>query len=105
MKLYYATDRYVADNSLAIRTYAMDEEFGFLEPYGDVTVCLIDYDLTPEEGTIFMPTYKMFGEFLETVMDDIVDEVLGTIQIGFGQGFHVRLKEDWQSQVEMVEWF
>ena len=102
MELIYKKDRYVADNSLAISTYVKSEE-GWLEPYGKVTVCLVDYGMTPKEGEIFMPTYNMYGEFLSQVMEDIVEEVIRPIQIGYGHGLHVRLKENWEENVKMME--
>ena len=102
MELYYSKDEYVADNSLAIQTYAVDEDFGFLAPYGMATVCLVEYGLKPEDGTIFMPTYKMTPDFIETVLNDIVDEVIGEVQIGYGKGLHVRLKPDWEQHVKMA---
>ena len=101
MKLYYSTDRYVADNSLAIQTYAEDED-GYILPYDMATVCLVDYGKTPEEGTIYMPIYKMTPEFLGALLLDIVDEILGEVQIGYGRGLHVRLKPDWEKNVEMI---
>ena len=104
MKLYYAKNRYAADNSLAIRAYAIDEEFGFLEPYGNVTVCLVDYGRTPDEGHIYMPTYKMTPEFRAQVLRDIAQEVVEVVPIGYGEGLYVWLKPDWEQNVDMVDW-
>ena len=101
MELYYWKDRYIADDSLAIQTYVKAED-GYLEPYGMVTVCLVDYGKTPEEGTIYMPTYKMTSDFIGKVLLDIADEILGEVQIGYGKGLHVRLKPDWEKRVKMA---
>ena len=101
LKLYYEKAQYIADGSLAIRTYWDDPEFGFREPYGDVTVCLVDYGMTPEKGTIFMPTYKMTPDFVEQVLDEIAEEVIREIPIGFGRGLHVKLKKNWEHLVDM----
>lgn len=91
MKLQYITDRYVADDSIAICAY----EDG--EPYGYVTVCLAGYGMTPPEGHIFIPVYKMTEEFLKQVMEDVVDEIVDIVPIGFGYGYLARLKEGWLS--------
>lgn len=100
MELYYAKGRYVADDSLAIRTYAMVD--GWMEPYGDVTVCLAGYGMTPDKDHIYMPTYKMTPEYRARVLKDIAREVVGEVQIGYGTGLYVWLKEDWESGVNMV---
>lgn len=102
MKLIYAKDRYVADDSLAIQSYV--NENGWIEPYGPVTVCLADYGLKPAKGCVYLPTYKMMPDFANQVIDDIVYEILGVVQIGYGTGLYVKLKEDWENNVEMCEW-
>ncbi len=102
MKLIYAKDRYVADGSLAIQSYVNED--GWFEPYGPVTVCLAGYGLKPAEGCVYMPTYKMMPDFVNQVIDDIVYEVLGVVQIGYGEGLYVKLKEGWENNVEMHEW-
>lgn len=102
MEFYYSKSKYVADDSLAIQTYVKDEEYGYLEPYGTVTVCLVDYGMTPEDGTIFIPAYKMTDDFFEQVLDDIVEEIITGIKIGYGKGYHVRLKPNWEELVNMV---
>ena len=101
MKLYYSKDKYVADDSVAIRSWIKDEEFGYFAPYGDVTVCLKGYGVTPEEGFIFIPTYKMTDEYFNQVCEDIVDEVITTVQIGYGRGVYAKLKDNWEEGVEM----
>lgn len=103
MRLYYKKDEYVADGTLAIRTWYQDEEFGYMAPYGDVTVNLSGYGMKPEEGCIFIPTYKMTPEYFERIYDDIIDEVLYPIPIGYGHGVYARLKENWEEGVEMYE--
>ena len=103
MKLIYAKDRYIADDTMAIRTYT-DEE-GWLEPYGDVTVCLADYGLKPAEGHIYMPTYKMTPDYANQIIDDIVDEIIGEVRIGYGTGLYVKLKDNWTDNVQMMEFF
>lgn len=103
LELYYQKNEYVADGSLAIQTYAMDDDIGFIVPYGMVTVCLVDYGMTPEAGTVYMPTYKMTPDFIGTVLVDIVDEIISEVQIGYGRGLHVRLRPDWESRVKMME--
>ena len=101
MKLIYAKDRYVADGTVAIRTFT-DEE-GYIEPYGDVTVCLVDYGLKPQEGYIYMPTYKMPDKYLAQVIEDIVDEVVGNVRIGYGEGIYAKLKPNWENGVRMMD--
>lgn len=102
MKLFYKKDEYAVDGTLAIRTYYRDEEYGYMAPYGDVTVNLSGYGMIPEEGCIFMPTYKMTDEYLVQVMDEIVDDVISMIPIGYTSGLYVRLKENWEDGVEMI---
>ena len=102
MKLYYKKDEYVVDGTLAISTWFEDEEFGYLAPYGDVTVNLSGYGMKPEDGHIFIPTYKMTPDYLSQVIDDIVDKILYRVPIGFAEGIYVRLKDDWESGGEMV---
>ena len=102
MKLIYAKSLYIADESLAIASYVEDE--GYLEPYGDVSVCLVDYGMEPEPGHIFMPTYKMPKEFVDTVIRDIVDTVVREVQIGYGKGLYVKLKDNWEKSVTMMDW-
>lgn len=104
MKLSYAKDRYVADGTLAIRSY-IEEDDGWIEPYGDVSVCLADYGLKPADGYIYMPIYKMTPNYISQLLVDLVDEVVGEVQIGYGTGLYVKLKSDWENSVEMREWF
>ena len=104
MELYYAKSEYLADGSMAIMAYEKDEEYDYLEPYGDVTVCLAGYGMTPKEGCIYMPTYKMTKSFVNKVIDDIVEEVIGDVRIGYGEGLYVKLKPNWESGVCMTEW-
>lgn len=102
MKLMYEKNRYVADDTLAIRTWWIDEE-GFLEPYGDVTVNLSAYGRKPEDDDhIYIPTYKMTSDYLGQLLDDIVDEVVGEVQIGRGRGLYAKLKPNWESNVTMM---
>ncbi len=101
MKLYYKKDEYVVDDTLYIGTWCND--CGYFEPYGDVTVNLSGYGMKPEEGHIFIPTYKMTPEYFHQVCDDIVDEIIAPIQIGFGQGVYAKLKDNWEDRVEMLE--
>ena len=102
MKLYYKKGKYVADGSLAIQTYEKDEVWGCYAPYGTATVCLKDYGMTPKEGTIFMPIYKMTKEFVEQVFNDIVEYVISEVPIGLGTGLYVRLKPNWEGLVDMI---
>ena len=101
MKLYYEAGEYVADGSTAIMTYSVTE-YG-LEPYGHVTVCLVEYGITPMNGYVVMPTYKMSDDFVKQIMNDIVEEPVAEIPIGYGSGLLVRLKKNWFDQVDMVE--
>ena len=101
MKLYYEKSEYAVDGTLAIRTWW--DAGGFMEPYGDVTVNLSGYGMMPEEGHIFIPTYKMMDDYYKRIVNDIVDEVVCPVQIGLGVGVYAKLKEDWESRVEMVK--
>ena len=103
MKLFYEKSKYVVDGTLAICTWYEDEEFGWLVPYGDVTVNLSGYGMKPEEGCIFMPTYKMSPDYLSQVIEDIVDEIIGIVPIGLGEGIYARLRDDWEDRVRMTE--
>ena len=103
MRLYYEKGIYAVDKTLAISTWYEDEEIGFLAPYGNVTVNLSGYGMAPEEGCIFMPTYKMSPDYLSQVIEDIVDEIIGIVPIGLGEGIYARLRDDWEDRVQMVE--
>lgn len=100
MKLIYQKTHYVVDGTLAIKTWA-DLGRG-LEPYGDVTVNMSGYGILPEEGHIFMPTYKMTDEYFARVCSDIVDSVICQVPIGYGLGVYARLKKDWDKGVELL---
>ena len=76
---------------------------GYWEPYGKATVNLSAYGMMPEEGHIFIPTYKMSDEFYEQIVNDIVEEVVCPVQIGLGVGVYAKLKKDWESNVEMMK--
>ena len=101
MKLYYEKSRYLVDDTLAIMTWT--DEDGYLEPYGNVTVNLSAYGMRPDEGHIYMPTYKMTPDYRAQVLRDIAEEIVSEIQIGYGTGLYVRLKDDWEDHVEMVD--
>ena len=102
MKLYYRKEIYSADDSVAIQTYIKDEENGYLEPYGMATLCLAGYNVKLADDEICLPAYKMSPEFIDTVIEDIVDEIVTGIRIGFGKGFIAKLKPNWEDNVEMV---
>jgi hypothetical protein len=102
MKLYYEKSRYAVDGTLAIMTWT--DEDGYFEPYGDVTVNLSGYGMFPQDdGYIFIPTYKMSTDYYKQVCDDIVDEVIQEIPIGYGTGVYARLKENWDNQVVLMD--
>lgn len=103
MKLIYAKDRYLADDTLAIQSY-VEGEYG-VEPYGPVSICLNGYGLKPEEGHIYMPTYKMTPDYANQIIDDIVEEIIGEVRIGYGSGLYVRLKPNWEDNVQMMDFF
>lgn len=101
MRLYYEKGEYTVDGTLAIKTWWNGN--GYLEPYGDVTVNLSAYGMMPDEGYIFMPTYKMTPDYREQVLGDIAEEVVREIPIGLGTGLYVKLKDDWEDGVEMMK--
>lgn len=103
MKLYYKKGVYEADNSTAIQTFTENEEFGFLEPYGNATVCLAGYGMTPPEGYIFIPVYKMTWFFYQQVVKDIVEEVVMSVKAGYGDAVLAKLKPHWEDNVTMCE--
>lgn len=103
MELYYEKAEYVVDDTLAIRTWWIDEEYGFFEPYGDVTVNLSEYGMKPEEGHIFIPTYKMTPDYYGQIVHDIIEEVIAPVQIGLGVGVYAKLKENWEDGVKMMK--
>lgn len=98
--LYYEMGKY-PDDTLAITTW-IDED-GYLEPYGDVTVNLSAYGLTPAPGCVFLPTYNMPEDYLKQVLHDIAADVVMPIPIGHGSGLMVRLKKDWQKDVNTID--
>jgi hypothetical protein len=100
--LYYEKSEYVVDGTLAINTWT--DEDGYLEPYGDVTVNLSAYGMTPPPGTIFMPKYKMPQDYFDNVCEDIVDNIIKEIPIGYGTGVMAKLKPDWENNVNMLTW-
>lgn len=101
MKLYYEKSEYSIDGTPAIMTWWNGN--GYMEPYGNVTVNLSGYGMMPEEGHIFIPTYKMTDDYYKQIVNDIVEEVICPVQIGYGTGVYAKLKEDWESKVEMVK--
>lgn len=101
MKLYYEKARYAVDDTLAIRTWWVGE-YGY-EPYGDVTVNLSGYGMTPDEGYIFIPKYKMTEEYYEQIVKDIIEEVVFPVRIGYGTGVFAKLKDHWEDNVEMMK--
>ena len=101
MKLYYEKVEYLMDGTLAIRTW--HDKDGHKVLYDDVSVNLTCYGMMPEEGHIFMPTYKMSPEYYQQIVDDIVEEVIEPVQIGLGTGVYVKLKDNWEEGVEMIE--
>ena len=103
MELYYEKAEYVVDGTLAIRTWSIDEEYGFFEPYGDVTVNLSGYGMKPEEGHIFIPCYKMTSDYYGQIVHDIIEEVITPVQIGLGVGVYAKLRENWEDGVKMMK--
>lgn len=101
MRLYYEKAKYAVDDTLAIQTWCNDE--GYFEPYGRVTVNLSEYGMKPEEGYIFIPTYNMTYDFYRQVYEDIIEEVIAPVRIGFGEGVYAKLKENWEDNVTMLD--
>lgn len=68
------------------------------EPYGDVSVDLQSYGMfPPDENHIYLPAYKLNNEFLEDIVEKLVDTVLTQdVKIGYGKGWLVRLKDNWK---------
>lgn len=92
-KLIYYRSRYEADGSTAI--IAVEESTG--EQYATVSVCLVDQGDKPQnENCIFIPAYNFSKAALDTFMTDLVKRVIRTIQIGFGTGLEVELKDNWK---------
>jgi len=86
----YRRSRYTADDTTAIMAY----EDGV--PYCTCSVNLSEYGMyPPEEDYIFVPTYNMFS-FYEKFKNDLVEEEICQVPIGFGFGMLVRLKENWK---------
>ena len=102
MKLYYEENTYQADGSLAIQAYEYDKLYGGYIPYGTVSICLAGYGMTPKKNEIYIPTYKMSEQFIAQVMLDLVDEVIGVVPIGMGEGLHVKLKDDWRKHMKTM---
>ena len=89
--MVYYRGKYTADNSTAIQAYTNDGE-----PWATCTVCLVDYGMTPpDENHIFIPKYKLF-KFYDQFVEDLVDEVLYPVPIGYGEGVFARLKPNWK---------
>lgn len=92
LELEYVRGKY-HDGTTAIKAY--DKKDGF--PYCSVTVNLGYYGMTPEEKNhVFIPTYKLPEEALETIKRDLVKSVIRTVPIGYGEGIEVELKDNWK---------
>ena len=59
--------------------------------------------MTPDEGYIFIPKYKMTEEYYEQIVKDIIEEVVFPVQIGYGTGVFAKLKDHWEDNVEMMK--
>lgn len=101
MELFYKKARYSVDDTLAITTWWNGD--GYLEPYGDVTVNVRAYYNFPlDDSLVILPKYKMSEEYYDQIIDDIVERELSTVQIGYGEGVMVKLKENWEQLVKML---
>lgn len=65
-EVWMTVDRYRADNSIALQLWCMDEEYGYEEPYGTLTVCLPN-EYKTNENCVFLDTNNMRDaeEFIE----------------------------------------
>ena len=46
----------------------------------------------------------MTPDYANQIIDDIVEEIVGEVPIGYGTGLYVKLKEDWEKKVSMIDW-
>lgn len=101
LNLTYAYDSYAVDNSIFIEALEDDE------PYADVTVNLSSYGytFTPESNQVIIKAYEMSPDFLDTVLHDLVEEVIDKINYGpfDAYGYLVRLKGDWRERAVSLE--
>ena len=95
----YYRSRYKADGSTAI---ICNTEYG--TPYATVSICLVDYDRKPPtEKHIFIPKYKFTDGNYTMFKRDLVKAEVKTVQIGFGEGVLVELRDDWKEFCEPLE--
>lgn len=94
LKLTYAYSTYAIDGSTYITAF-MDDEL-----YGDVTINLGVYGITPAKNQVVLPTYKFSKAFERTVKHDLVKKVVKRIDYGpyDAYGELVELKDDWQDR-------
>lgn len=77
MKYNYTRGVY-GDGTTAVRMYT-----DIWEPYADVSVNLSAYGLTPkDEDHIFIPVYRFGLDVANSIADDIVEEIIGYLDIG-----------------------
>ena len=101
LNLTYAYAVYEVDDSIFIEALEDDE------PYADVTVNLSSYgySFTPESNQVVIKAYEMSPDFLDTVLHDLVEEVIEKINYGpfDAYGYLVRLKGDWRERAVSLE--
>ena len=97
MPFVYYRAKYCADNSTAIQMVSETEG-----PWATISVCLVEYGLTPpDENHIYVPAYKLDEFTLEQIKKDIIDEIIiDNVPIGYGTGWLVRLKPNWKEITE-----
>lgn len=92
-KLVYYKGKYQADGTTAI--IAVEESTG--EQYATVSVNLSGYGMKPQsENHIFIPSYNFTKEALDTFILDLGKNVVREVQIGFGKGIELELKDNWK---------
>lgn len=101
LNLTYAYAVYDVDDSIFI------EALKDGQPYADVTVNLSSYgcSFTPESNQVVIKAYEMDPIFLDTVLHDLVEEVIEKINYGpfDAYGYLVKLKGNWRERAVPLE--
>lgn len=101
LNLTYVYGTYDVDGSIYLEALEDDE------PYADITVNLsrYGYSFTPESNQVVLKAYEMSQELLDTVIHDLVEEVIKKVYYGpfDAYGLLVELKSDWRERAVSLE--
>ena len=99
LNLTYAYDNYEVDGSIYIEALENGELYAVL------TINLSGYGIRTGENLVILKAYEMSPELLDTVIHDLVEEVIVNIHYGpfDAWGLLVRLKNDWRERAVSLE--